>query len=110
MRHWPLPLVGIVISILCLGAPAGVASAAPAFDHRKLAESLSKAAGKEFAADKLPFEAIEFVGEEKAVQFKVGDTAWKCDLATYACTKAEPAKPSEPAKTPPDKEESAPAN
>src|SRR5437660_1349008 len=30
-----------------------------AFDHQKLAEGLSKAAGKEFKADKLPFSEIE---------------------------------------------------
>src|ERR1051326_8148105 len=33
----------------------------PAFDHQKLAASLSKATGKEFKPDKLPFSEIEFV-------------------------------------------------
>src|SRR3954467_708490 len=46
----------------------------PAFDHAKLAAALSKAAGKEFAAERLPFEEIAFVYEGKAVRFGVGDT------------------------------------
>jgi hypothetical protein len=37
------------------------ASRAPAFDHERLAQALSKAAGQEFAAAKLPFEEFAFV-------------------------------------------------
>src|SRR6516165_6340047 len=33
----------------------------PAFDHPRLAVSLSKAAGKEYKSDHLPFESIQFV-------------------------------------------------
>src|SRR5262249_41826883 len=33
----------------------------PAFDRAKLASALSKAAGKEYWADRLPFESIEFL-------------------------------------------------
>ncbi len=32
----------------------------PAFDHAKLAAALSQAAGAEYKADRLPFDAIEF--------------------------------------------------
>src|SRR5215470_12287845 len=42
----------------------------PAFDHQKLAVSLSKAAGKEFKPDKLPFSEIEFVHGGKSIQFE----------------------------------------
>jgi hypothetical protein len=63
----------------------------PAFDHRKLADALSKAAGKAFAPDRLPFDALEFVAEGKAVRFRIEDVTWECDLATYACTRV--AKP-----------------
>src|SRR4051812_23802270 len=38
----------------------------PAFDHKKLAAALSKAAGKEYLAEKLPFDHIEFVEQNKA--------------------------------------------
>jgi fermentation-respiration switch protein FrsA (DUF1100 family) len=64
----------------------------PAFDHKRLAESLSKAAGASYAGEKLPFLRIEFVEESKAIRFAVGETTWRCDLASYECAKAEPAK------------------
>ena len=38
-----------------------------AFDHSKLAASLSKAAGQSYTGDKLPFSEIEFVDNEAAV-------------------------------------------
>src|SRR6516162_9516240 len=41
----------------------------PAFDHEKLAIGLSKAAGKEYKADRLPFNSIEFVDHAKAIRF-----------------------------------------
>jgi dipeptidyl aminopeptidase/acylaminoacyl peptidase len=75
-----------------------------AFDHQKLAASLSKAAGKEYQANRLPFDGIEFVDGGKAVQFKADGTTWKCDLSSYECTKpaldldaASPAGPTAPA-------------
>ena len=68
----------------------------PAFDHAKLAAGLSKAAGKEYRADRLPFDEIEFPGES-SVQFRVGWADWKCDLKSYECVKAQtPAKEAEP--------------
>src|SRR5262249_38282955 len=60
----------------------------PAFDHAKLAAGLSKA-GTECAADKLPFDNIEFVDDDKAILFNVGDTAWKCALDSYACSRSD---------------------
>src|SRR5262249_11996930 len=38
-----------------------------AFDHGKLATSLSKAMRSEWKADRLPFDEIEFVNDEKAI-------------------------------------------
>ncbi|HEY2880834.1 MAG TPA: DPP IV N-terminal domain-containing protein, partial [Pirellulales bacterium] len=64
-----------------------------AFDQEKLAAALSTAAGKTYTADKLPFEAIELTDSPAAVRFKVGDTIWQCDLATYQVTKGESGKP-----------------
>jgi dipeptidyl aminopeptidase/acylaminoacyl peptidase len=55
----------------------------PAFDHTKLAAGLSKAAGTSYAADKLPFDEITFVDDEKAVSFRVGEKTWKCNLNGY---------------------------
>src|SRR5207253_4952951 len=51
-----------------------------AFDHAKLAAALSKAAGAEYRAEKLPFDSIEFIEDSKAIRFEVSDATWKCDL------------------------------
>ena len=61
----------------------------PAFDHAKLAATLSKAAGKELIADKLPFSSIEFTPDAKAIRFKLDDTVWQCSLQSYDCSKLE---------------------
>jgi dipeptidyl aminopeptidase/acylaminoacyl peptidase len=60
----------------------------PAFDHKKLAEALSKAAATDYKADRLPFDSIEFIDEDKAIRFRAGGTNWKCDLTGYECTKS----------------------
>jgi len=65
----------------------------PAFDHQKLAAALSKAAGNECRADKLPFDNIEFADETKSVRFTADQTGWACDLATYTCAKTDAALP-----------------
>src|SRR5207302_1480125 len=57
----------------------------PAFDHARLAKALSTAAGKEFSADKLPFESIEFLQAGKSVRFEAAEKMWKCDLSSYEC-------------------------
>jgi len=59
-----------------------------AFDHEKLAKALSTAAGKEFAADKLPFDSIEFLGERQAIRFEAAEKTWTCDLKSYECTES----------------------
>jgi len=72
---------------ILVDAQRGVRQAA--FDHNKLADSLSKAAGMKYRADRLPFESIEFIDDSKAIRFKVGDATWSCDLASYECAKLE---------------------
>jgi len=69
----------------------------PAFDHSKLAASLSKATGKEFKPDMLPFSEIEFVHGAKSIQFEAVENGWRCDLSTYECL-AQNASASKPAK------------
>ena len=75
------------------------ASRAPAFDHAKLAAALSKAAGKTYSPKRLPFVAIEFLGGGKSIAFRVRGVRWRCDLASYACTRRKhPATRSAPPK------------
>jgi len=59
-----------------------------AFDHAKLAASLSSAANQEFKADKLPFSEITFLDNGKAVKFQAAAKNWKCDLNSYECSVA----------------------
>jgi len=61
----------------------------PAFDHQKLAAALAKASAVAAQADRLPFDAIQFVDDEKAVRFTVGGTSWKCSLDSYEATKSD---------------------
>src|SRR5262245_2275812 len=72
-------------------------SRGPAFDHPRLAEALSKAAGTGYQADRLPFRTIEFVEGGKAVRFRVGEAAWQCDLASYECSRVKKDAPAQPA-------------
>ncbi len=58
-----------------------------AFDHAKLIAALSKATGSEYK--RLPFNSIAFIEDGKAVAFKVDETTWKCDLASYKCSKTD---------------------
>jgi dipeptidyl aminopeptidase/acylaminoacyl peptidase len=59
----------------------------PAFDHAKLAASLSQAADKPYQASRLPFDSIEFQDAGKAVRFRAGGVSWRCDLTSYECVK-----------------------
>ena len=60
----------------------------PAFDHQKLSAALGKAAGKEYGADRLPFDSIEFVDGMKSVRFRANGATWQCDLTSYECARS----------------------
>ncbi len=62
----------------------------PAFDHEKLAAALSAAANEKYTALKLPFQQITFVDNEKAIEFTIGETRWRCDLSDYSVKKMPP--------------------
>jgi dipeptidyl aminopeptidase/acylaminoacyl peptidase len=57
-----------------------------AFDHARLASGLSRATGKTYEADRLPFTAIQYMPEGQKIQFTADGSAWQCDLASYLCT------------------------
>src|SRR3954452_5980621 len=61
----------------------------PAFDHVRLAASLSLAAGTPFVHTRLPFETFAFTDGERAIQLYAADKQWTCDLTTYECTPSE---------------------
>lgn len=52
-----------------------------AFDHQKLAIALSAASGKQFTADKLPFQTITFSNDEKSISFNADRKKWLYNLS-----------------------------
>jgi dipeptidyl aminopeptidase/acylaminoacyl peptidase len=54
-----------------------------AFDHARLAEALSKQAGREVNADRLDLTALTFDDEGKALTFESEGRAYRCDLGSY---------------------------
>jgi dipeptidyl-peptidase 4 len=66
----------------------------PAFDHERLAAALSRSTKKQFSASDLPFDAIEFTDDRKAVQFEIEKDQWTCTLSDYVC-KSRPVNPDE---------------
>jgi hypothetical protein len=64
----------------------------PAFDHQKLAASLSAASGEDYSPLNLPFMALTFVDNEEAIEFVAGEYRWRCKLADYSCEKIGPAR------------------
>jgi len=69
---------------IVVDAEQGIRQAA--FDHARLAASLSKAAAGQYKADQLPFSDVEFVADGKAIRFAAADKTWQCDLSSYECT------------------------
>jgi len=66
---------------------AVTANKKPAFDHARLAAALSKASGKEYKAEALPFVRFRYVDKQAAIEFRVDEDRWRCDLAAYTCKK-----------------------
>ena len=84
----------------------------PAFDHTRLAASLSTAASGKYSAVTLPFTSFEYVDNQQAIQFTIGAGGgaggrgaggagrqgggpgpaatgqWRCMLSDYTCTRS----------------------
>jgi dipeptidyl aminopeptidase/acylaminoacyl peptidase len=87
---------------------ARAASKRPAFDHARLAATLSKEAGASYTALTLPFVSISYADGERGVMFVAAGATWRCDLVDYSCRKTGTAPPeTAPGRRPgPDAEES----
>ncbi|MGB9764789.1 MAG: DPP IV N-terminal domain-containing protein [Candidatus Saccharicenans sp.] len=68
----------------------------PAFDHEKLAAALNKQTSEKFTALTLPFRNINFVDNEKFLEFEFGGWRWRCNLDTYEVKKVGQAFRGEP--------------
>ena len=60
-------------------------TADPAFDHSRLAASLSKALKREISSTELPFDSIEFSDDGKSLSFQIESAPWSCQLENYDC-------------------------
>jgi dipeptidyl-peptidase 4 len=60
-------------------------SRGPAFDHAKLAATLSAAAGSTYDPKKLPFTAITLSPDAKTVSFDLDKRRWTCDVQGVKC-------------------------
>lgn len=83
----------------------------PAFDHQRLAASLSEAAGETYTGLTLPFSEFRFVEKESAIEFAAASFRWRCGLDDYACRKTGPASPTGPGgrRRPPEEEWDSPS-
>jgi dipeptidyl aminopeptidase/acylaminoacyl peptidase len=59
----------------------------PAFDHGRLAASLSTASRNTYAATRLPFNSLTFRDNETTLEVTVAGTTWRCGLTDYTCRK-----------------------
>ncbi len=57
-----------------------------AFDHKKLANSLSTATGRVYTSSMLPFQSFRFSADDKSISFRADGKQWKCDLQNYTFT------------------------
>jgi dipeptidyl-peptidase-4 len=55
----------------------------PAFDHKRMADAVTKLSGTATDANKLPFTRFDFSSDLKKARFKVGEKAYEVDLTTY---------------------------
>lgn len=56
-----------------------------AFDQQKLAAALSKASGRQYTAQMLPFRVFNFSADGRSIVFRADGRQWKCDLQRYNC-------------------------
>src|SRR5512136_773103 len=62
----------------------------PAFDHEKLAASLSKLTGRKYTATNLPFNTISFKDGERTLEVRFDGALWTCSVSDLSCTRSEP--------------------
>ena len=61
----------------------------PAFDHEKMARSLSAATGNQYSAGRLPFNNLAFDADGQTFTTQVDGSPFRCTLAESSCRKVE---------------------
>jgi dipeptidyl aminopeptidase/acylaminoacyl peptidase len=64
---------------------ADSATKSPAFDHERMAASLSSASGKPYTGVTLPFDRFTLVDGGAALEFTTDSARWRCDAVDYVC-------------------------
>lgn len=91
-RFWYRDLNATGSEFILVDAAKG--TKAPAFDHQKLANALTKATGKTYQANALPIQQFSFSPDNQAITFQAVGKAWRYALATDQLTAdTTPAKP-----------------
>jgi dipeptidyl aminopeptidase/acylaminoacyl peptidase len=67
----------------------------PAFDHARLAQSLSRTSGRDYTATRLPFNTFTFNDALSAMDMTIDGARWTCSLSDYACRTPEVTPPGE---------------
>src|SRR4029079_5214115 len=67
----------------------------PAFDHARLAATLSKNTGNAYTATTLPFSTFTFSDDEKSIYVTVDHDRDGCTLADYPCRTNNPPGPAQ---------------
>lgn len=67
-------------------ADPGAGTRRRAFDHERLASSLSEATDTTYEPYKLPFTQFEYREERRAISFVVDGKEWRCDIENYTCS------------------------
>ena len=62
----------------------------PAFDHSRVAASLSMIRGDTLTGAGLPFANFEFADDGQAIEFTLSDSTWECSLVDYGCSNSGP--------------------
>jgi dienelactone hydrolase len=66
-----------------------------AFDHERLAQSLSEATGEEYGSLDLPFSSFRFTNDLDSIVFQVGVTEYTCSLDDYSLESRRTGSPRE---------------
>ncbi|MFH1763223.1 MAG: DPP IV N-terminal domain-containing protein, partial [Gemmatimonadota bacterium] len=62
----------------------------PAFDHARIAASLTAVRGDTLTAVTLPFASFEFAKDGENIEFTLSDSTWECSLVGYECSNSGP--------------------
>jgi Tol biopolymer transport system component/dienelactone hydrolase len=83
-KFWYRTLTAQGSQFVLVDAVKGIRSAA--FDHEKLAGSLSKVSGKTYTGSMLPFQSITYTADGKSIEFSVGSALYNFNLQTHQVT------------------------